>query len=52
MVLNTTFNDISVISRQSVLLVEETVPRKNYRPAASHRQTLSHIVVHLTISGI
>jgi len=36
-VLNTTFNNISVISWWSVLLVEETGgPRKNHRPAASH----------------
>ena len=34
MVFNATFNDISVISWQSVLLVEETgVPRENHRPA-------------------
>jgi hypothetical protein len=31
------FNNISVISWQSVLLVEETgVPGENYRPASSH----------------
>ena len=37
MVLNSTFNNISVISLRSVLLVEETgVPRENHRPAASH----------------
>ena len=37
MVFNATFNNISVISWRSVLLVEETgVPRKNHRPAASH----------------
>ena len=37
MVLNATFNNISAISRRSVLLVEETaVPEKNHRPAASH----------------
>jgi hypothetical protein len=37
MVFNTTFNNISVISWQSVLLVEETeVPGENHRPAASH----------------
>ena len=36
MVFNTTFNNISVISWQSVLLVEETlVPGENHRPAAS-----------------
>jgi hypothetical protein len=34
---NATFNNISVILWQSVLLVEVTgVPRKNHRPAASH----------------
>jgi hypothetical protein len=49
MVFNTTFNNISVISWQSVLLVEETgVPCENYRPAASHWQTLSHNVVSST----
>jgi hypothetical protein len=37
MVFNATFNNISVISWWSVLLVEETgVPRENHRPAASH----------------
>jgi hypothetical protein len=46
MVFNATFNNISVISWRSVLLMEETgVPEENYRPAASHRQTLSHNVV-------
>jgi hypothetical protein len=36
-VFNATFNNISVISWQSVLLVEETgVPGENYRPAASY----------------
>jgi len=34
MVFNTTFNNISVISWQSVLLVEE--PGENHQPAASH----------------
>jgi hypothetical protein len=34
---NATFNNIAVISWQSVLLVEETgVPGENHRPAASH----------------
>ena len=43
---NTTFNNISVILWQSVLLVEETGgPRENHRPVASHWQTLSHNVV-------
>ena len=41
MVFNATFNNISVISLRSVLLVEET--GENHRPAASHLQTLSHI---------
>jgi len=46
MVFNTTFNNISVISWRSVLLVEETrVPRENHRPVASRRQTSSHNVV-------
>jgi hypothetical protein len=37
MVFNATFNNISVISCQSVLLVEETgVPGENHRPVASH----------------
>ena len=40
MVFNATFNNISVISWRSVLLMEETgVPEEN------HRQTLSHNVV-------
>jgi hypothetical protein len=34
MVFNATFNNISVISWRSVLLVEET--GENHRPAASH----------------
>jgi hypothetical protein len=42
MVFNTTFNNIPVISWQSVLLVEET------RVATNHRQTLSHNVVSST----
>ena len=37
MVFNATFNNISAISWQSVLLVEETgVPGENHRPATSH----------------
>jgi hypothetical protein len=49
-VFNATFNNISVISWRSVLLVEETeVPGENHQPAASHRQTLSHNVVHLAL---
>ena len=49
LVFNTTFNNISVISWRSVLLVEETgVPGENHRPVASHWQTLSHNVVSST----
>jgi hypothetical protein len=37
MVFDATFNNISVILWQSVLLVEETgVPGENHQPAASH----------------
>ena len=40
MMFNATFNNISVISWQSVLLVEETgVSGENNSPAASDRQT-------------
>jgi hypothetical protein len=49
MVLNVTFNNISVILWRSVLLVEETrVTGENYWLAASHWQTLSHNVVSST----
>ena len=49
MVFNTAFNNISVISWWSVLLVEETrVPGENHRPTASHLQTLSYNVVSST----
>ena len=47
MVFNATFNNISVISWQSILLVEETgVPGENHRPVV--RQTLQHNVVSST----
>jgi hypothetical protein len=47
--LNITFNNISVISWRSVLLVEETgAHEQNHRPATSHRQILSHNVVSST----
>jgi hypothetical protein len=37
MVFNATFNNISIISWQSVLLVEETrVSEENHHPVASH----------------
>jgi len=46
MVFNATFNNISVISWQSVLLMEETgVPGENHRTASRHGQSLSHYVV-------
>jgi hypothetical protein len=46
MVLNATFNNISVILWQSVLLVEETgVPRENYQPAVSQTGKLYHILL-------
>jgi hypothetical protein len=49
MVFNATFNNILVISWQSILLVEETrVPGENHRPIASHWQTLLHNVVSST----
>ena len=54
MKLNATFNNISVISSQSVLLIAETeVLGENHRPAASHWQ-LNHIMlyrVHLARAG-
>jgi hypothetical protein len=55
MVFNATFNNISAISWQSVLLVEETaVPGENHWPAASHWQILSHDVASHTphLSGV
>ena len=46
MVVNATFNNISVISWRSVLLVDETgVSGENHRSVASHWQILSHNVV-------
>ena len=44
------FNNISVITWPSVLLVEET--RENHRSVGSHWKTLSHNVVHLATNGI
>jgi hypothetical protein len=44
LVLNATFNNISVISWRSTLLVEETwVPRENHRSVANHNK-LYHIM--------
>ena len=46
MVLNATFNNISVVLWWSVVFVKETgVPGENHRPVAFRRQTLSHNVV-------
>ena len=45
MMLNATFNNISAIPWQSVLLVEEIgVLGENYQPVASYWHTLSHKV--------
>jgi hypothetical protein len=53
MVFNAIFNNISVISWWSVLLVEETGgPGENHWSVASHWQTLSHNVVHLALVEI
>jgi hypothetical protein len=49
-VFNPTFNNISVISWRSVLLVEET--GENHRPDASWWQTVSHNVIHLALIEI
>jgi hypothetical protein len=50
MMFNTTFNNISVISWWSVLLMEESrVPGENHQSVASHGQTLSHNVVSSTL---
>ena len=51
MVFNATFNNISVISWWSVLLLEETgVSGEHHRPVASLWKTLSQNVVHLAIT--
>jgi hypothetical protein len=53
MVRNATFNNIPVMLLRSILLVEETGgPGENHRPVASHWQTLSHNVVHLSLIEI
>ena len=47
MVFNVTFNNISAISWQSVLLMEDTgVPGESHWPAAIHWQTVSHKIVY------
>ena len=53
MVLNISFNNISVISWRSSLLVEESgEPGENHGPVSRHWQTLSHNVVHLYLIEI
>jgi hypothetical protein len=53
MVFNAAFNNISVISWRSVLLMEETgVPGESHRTVARHLQTLSHNVVLLALIEI
>jgi hypothetical protein len=53
MVFYATFNNISVISWWSVLLVKENGgPGENHRTFASHLQTVSHNVVHLALIEI
>ena len=47
MVFNATFNNISVISWRSVLLVTET--GENHLPVTSHSPTLSHNVLHFSV---
>ena len=47
MVLSSTFNNISVISGRSILLVEETgVPGENQRPATRLTDKLYHIMLY------
>jgi hypothetical protein len=47
MVFNATFNNISVISWQSILLVEETgVPEENHRPNPQVTDKLYHIKLY------
>ena len=53
MVFNATFNNISVISWWSVLVVEETgAPGENHRPVASQFQTLPRSVASSMKKGI
>jgi len=47
MVFNTTFNNISVISWRSVLLVEESgVPGENHRPEMALFEVVHHYISH------
>jgi hypothetical protein len=48
-VFNGTFNNISVISWQSVLMVQETgLPVENHWPSSGHWQTLSQCFIEYT----
>jgi hypothetical protein len=49
MVFNATFNNISVISWRSVLLVEESgVPGENHRPVASQTNFITYFYIEYT----
>jgi hypothetical protein len=54
MVFNAAFNNISVISWWSVLLVEETgVPGENHRPDLSQvTDKLYDIMLHIAMNGV
>jgi hypothetical protein len=50
MVINTSFNNISAISRQSAVLVDEIgIPGENHQPVANPWPTLSHNAISSTL---